>query len=184
MPLRPGDVLWLQVSVGLYVPVALGSAAWVTWWYGWTELQQRIVGDSLATGMAVGVVLGLALVAGTRVASALQLLGELESTLRAHMGPLRPHTCVVLALTSSVGEELLFRGVLQPSVGWLTATLLFAVAHAPVDRGLSRWPLFALAAGGLFGGATLLTGGIVAPVVAHFIVNALNLMWLARTEEE
>jgi membrane protease YdiL (CAAX protease family) len=41
------------------------------------------------------------------------------------------------------------------------------------------WTLFAVVAGSLFGGLMLWRGNLLAPVVAHFLVNAVNLSRLA-----
>ncbi|MFT5455892.1 MAG: membrane protease YdiL (CAAX protease family) [Myxococcota bacterium] len=178
--MRPGDVLWLQIAVGFYVPTALAAAAWIAWWHGAGELWTRLLGHTIGTGIAVGITLGAVLLIGTRAASHMGWIHELEVALIEHIGPLRPRTCVVLAATSAVGEELVFRAVLQPAIGWFAATVVFALVHAPVDRGLARWPAFAFAAGAGFALAYELTGGVLAPALAHFLVNAVNLVWLTR----
>jgi membrane protease YdiL (CAAX protease family) len=183
LPLRPSDVLWLQVALGFYGPAALGAAAWIAWFHGWPELMLRLVGTSVSLGVGLGVGLGLSLVVATRLAAHLELIDGLAVGLQEHIGPLRVHTCIVLAAASALGEEMLFRAVLQPAVGWLAATLVFALVHLPFDKRLAVWPLFAFAAGGLFGAAYGVTGGVLAPVLAHFVVNALNLIWLARRAE-
>jgi len=89
--------------------------------------------------------------------------------------------CLWMALFSAVGEEWLFRGVLQPAVGPVWATMLFGAAHVPMERRLWIWPLFALVAGGLFAWLYEYTGGLTGPVVAHFGINAANLYWVGRT---
>ena len=60
---------------------------------------------------------------------------------------------------------------------------LFAALHTGRQRGLWIWTLFALIAGLLFGGLVLLAGNLLPAVIAHFVVNAVNLSRLARRSE-
>ena len=78
--------------------------------------------------------------------------------------------------------------------GWLAATVLFAVLHTGPGRAFRVWTLFAVVAGGLFGGLMEWRGNLLAPVIGHFVVNGVNLRRLAsrafdsarlpRSEEE
>ena len=104
----------------------------------------------------------------------------LARALGALVGPLGVRDCLVLAAWSGVAEEAFFRGTLQPEVGLATASVLFGVAHLAPRRELWIWSVFSLAAGLLFGALWDATGNLVAPVVAHFGVNAVNLARLAR----
>ncbi len=89
-----------------------------------------------------------------------------------------------LALASGLGEEVFFRGALQPQVGWVAASLLFGLAHLSPGPGRLAWPLFATIGGLAFGALYEQTGTLLAPVVAHVLVNGLNLSWLARFPAE
>jgi membrane protease YdiL (CAAX protease family) len=104
----------------------------------------------------------------------------LARALGSLLGPLRPRECVLLAVVSGLAEEALFRGALQPEVGLWAASLLFGAAHLAPRRDLWIWSAFSLAAGLLFGALYAATGNLVAPAVAHFGVNAVNLTRLAR----
>ena len=95
------------------------------------------------------------------------------------LGRLRVSECVALALLSGVAEEAFFRGALQPQVGLLAASLLFALAHFAPGRDLWPWTLCSLAAGLALGGLFAWTGNLVAPVVAHALINAVNLRVLS-----
>ena len=87
---------------------------------------------------------------------------------------------IALALLSGFGEELFFRGALQPRVGWFVASLLFGLVHVGPGRDFLLWTAFAILAGALFGGLFLATGNLAAPIAAHVVVNAVNLPILAR----
>jgi hypothetical protein len=60
-------------------------------------------------------------------------------------------------------------------VGLVPASLIFGLAHFVPRRELAPWCLFAIAAGLLLGGLYEWTGNLVAPVVAHAGINAVNL---------
>lgn len=87
--------------------------------------------------------------------------------------------CLVLAGASGFAEEALFRGLLQPAVGWVGASLLFGLAHFAPRRELLPWTGFAVLAGFLLGGLFEWTGNLAAPVVAHVGINAINLRLLS-----
>jgi membrane protease YdiL (CAAX protease family) len=83
--------------------------------------------------------------------------------------------CIVLAVVSGVAEEVFFRGVLQPLLGWLLASLIFGGVHFVPKREMLPWTGFALAAGLVLGTLFESTGNLVAPIVAHVAINAVNL---------
>lgn len=107
---------------------------------------------------------------------------ELEGRIGGILGPLGREEVVALAVFSGVAEELFFRGAVQGSWGWVWATVLFAVLHTGPGRAFGLWTLFAAVAGGLFGGLMAWRGNLLGPIVAHFLVNALNLGRLAARE--
>lgn len=104
---------------------------------------------------------------------------ELGRALGTLLGPLGWPDCLLLAALSGVAEEVFFRGALQPVVGLFPATLIFGLAHFAPRRGLLPWTGFALMAGLLLGVLFETTGNLVAPILAHFTVNALNLRFLS-----
>jgi membrane protease YdiL (CAAX protease family) len=89
-----------------------------------------------------------------------------------------------IALLAGLGEELLFRGVLQVAVSrWLgPATALIAVS---VLFGLlhSMTPAYAVIAGlmGFYLGCLWIgTGNLLVPILAHALYDFVALVWLAR----
>lgn len=104
---------------------------------------------------------------------------DLALALGALLGRLPLRTCLLLAALSAVAEESFFRGALQPQVGIFWASLLFGAVHFVPRRELLPWTPFTIAAGFLLGGLFECTGNLVAPVVAHAVVNAVNLRVIA-----
>ncbi len=162
-----------------YAPVALGSLLYLLLTGGEYALWSRTLGSDPALGVVLGLAAGFGMVGATRLlVPRLEPLRRLARALGDITGPTSWGTCLVLATSSAIGEELLFRAVLQDQVGFGVALLLFAAAHIPFERDLWLWPITALAAGSVLGGLYALTGAALAPAVAHLVVNLLNLRWL------
>ena len=104
----------------------------------------------------------------------------LARDLAAAIGPLGIPNALLLAFASGLAEEMFFRGALQPRVGLVAASVLFACMHFVPRRTLLPWTIFALGAGLLFGALFTWTGNLLAPVTAHIVVNAVNLPLLER----
>ncbi len=134
------------------------------------------VRDLAAGGIAAAIVIALSAALTERTA----LGGALARALGAALGPLAVRDCVVLAAASGLGEEAVFRAALQPEVGLAIASVVFAAAHFVPRRDLWPWSVFALGAGLLLGGLYAATGNLVAPVVAHAGINAVNLRRLSQ----
>lgn len=94
----------------------------------------------------------------------------------------------LIALTASVSEEFLFRGVLLPLLilfmpAWpslLSISLLFMLLHIPQYAG--RWiiDLFIFASAILFGLFFLWRGNLIAPIFGHFFYNLGTSYWVRR----
>jgi membrane protease YdiL (CAAX protease family) len=129
--------------------------------------------------VALGVTLGLLLAVGTRYSvPRFAWAKNLHLELRPFAKDVSPVGIVMLALTSSLGEELLFRGLLEPWLGlWLQA-LLFGVLHQMAGPSRWVWAGWATLVGLLFGSIFELTGSLAGPLAAHALVNGLNLSYL------
>ena len=95
----------------------------------------------------------------------------------------------IIAALAGIGEEMLFRGVIQSAVaegiggphgvwlGLLIASMLFGLLH-PIT------PTYAILAGliGLYlGGLWLLCGNLLAPIITHAFYDFVALAYLVRT---
>lgn len=98
-----------------------------------------------------------------------------------------PAMVLAIAVLAGLGEEMLFRGAIQPLLGqWLTpwggvvaAGLLFGLAHP-----MSRAYIVVATIGGLYLGALAqLTGEILSATVAHALYDVLALRWLCSTAD-
>ena len=178
-PLAPARLLRLA----LVFYGALGAVA-VAWRVG---LQGRSLW--LAPGASVhwlrdpalgALAAGLVIFASAVLSRRSRVGARLARSLAERLGPLAPRECWILALASGLAEEAFFRGALQPVVGLVAASVLFAGAHFVPRRDLAPWSAFSLVAGLLLGWLYLATGNLTAPVVAHVLVNGVNLNRLVR----
>ena len=86
---------------------------------------------------------------------------------------------IVLGAAAGLGEEWLFRGVVQPALGLPAASVVFGLAHV---GGLKMLPfgIWAAVMGLVMGGLAIATDGIIAPIVAHGVYDMLALEYIRR----
>lgn len=92
-----------------------------------------------------------------------ELTGEFQSPLGA----------VLIAVSAGIGEELFFRGALQPKFGIVLTSVCFALLHT--NYGLSFITLGVFGMGMVFGWLRL-KYGTVAPMITHGLVNFVAVM--------
>lgn len=83
-----------------------------------------------------------------------------------------------LGLLPGLSEELLFRGVMLPALGFnlvavVISSLLFGVLHL---SGSQQWAyvIWATVVGFVFGLSALYTGNLLVPIVAHITTNCVS----------
>jgi len=134
---------------------------------------------TLALDGLAGIGAGLGVVLLTWVTRNLRPFRALKGQLEGMLGPQSSAAIAVLAVTSAVGEELLFRGALHPLLGFWPTAILFGVLHGGHNPKLFAWAIFAILAGVLLGWLADATGSLLAPILAHLTVNYWNLHALA-----
>ncbi len=93
--------------------------------------------------------------------------------------PLSTGSIIVLGAAAGLGEEWLFRGVVQPVLGLPAASLVFGLAHVGGQRMLPLG-VWAAVMGLALGGLAMATGGLIAPIVAHGLYDMLALGYIRR----
>ena len=165
-----------------------------------------LVGEGLLAGLAVAwirvrglivvagpVMLGLGLGLGAAVLLALANYGLLRlappttpvrairrlyrEILRPLFGTAAPLDIVGVSLAAGVGEELLFRGVLQTELGLVGASLLFGLAHVG-GRGSVVFGLWVAMMGFGLGSLAHVAGGVLAPIIAHAVYDAAAISYI------
>jgi uncharacterized protein len=140
-------------------------------------------GARVALSPLVGLAVGLIVVFASRLAvHRFDWARRLHRDFRGLLGHMGEKDILVLALASSIGEELLFRGALQPWLGLWPSALVFALLHIGPGTRFLPWTASALVVGVGFGFMAAQLGDIGGPIVAHFTINYMNLQYIARVE--
>jgi membrane protease YdiL (CAAX protease family) len=138
---------------------------------------------AVLAGILSGLAAGLAIVFVSRLALyRFEWARALHREFRHLLNPLTDFEIIILAAASSVGEEMFFRGALLPSIGLLGSSAVFALLHIGPRARYLPWTASSFVAGLLFGAIFMWTGDLTGPVVAHFLVNFLNLRHVAQYE--
>ena len=171
----------------MYVPLAIAAMAWA--WFAGDRLAWRYPSptsdaaypERLLLSLALGVGLGVAVVLLTPV---FVQRAAWARALQAELGPIAKafseRDITLVALMSGVGEELFFRGAMQPVLGLLLTSAIFGALHTGPKRVFLPWTLWAFVMGLLFGWIAEFTGVLWGPVVAHVYINQRNLTYMKR----
>ncbi len=109
------------------------------------------------------------------------LLSRLLNPLLQQLTVLR---ALLLGLAAGIGEELLFRGLIQagltPLIGPLPALLTASIAFGALHWLTSAYAVVATLLGVYLGALMLITESLIAPVLTHALYDAAALLLLAR----
>ena len=97
-------------------------------------------------------------------------------------GNLSATEIVLISLAAGIGEELLFRGALQPEVGLLPASIIFGLLHMG-GSGTLAFGCWVMLMGAALGGLAIWTGGLLAPIVAHAVYDAAAMAYIRRGKD-
>ncbi len=145
--------------------------------------QSLRLGDDPVMGhvasLAGGVCLAVIIIAATRYfVRTTAWAAALHEDLRPMARALGEGAIVPIALASSVGEEILFRGALTPWLGIIASSVLFGLLHQMRGRSRLSWVAFAVVVGALLASLFRVTGSLLGPIVAHALINGVNLRFL------
>ncbi len=140
----------------------------------------RPMGHGLS--LVLGVVLGVLTVVATRsFVRRWTWARALHADLRPAVSNASEGTIVVLGISSALGEELFFRGLLATTFGLVASSLAFGLLHQMRGRVRWVWAGWATVMGFLFGAIFLATGSLLGALVAHAAINIANLRFLRDT---
>lgn len=168
-----------------YAILAAVVSAGSLWWRG--EIPLRLAEPWLplspwlahAYSALLGAALGMVMVFLSRVTvNHFRWARRLHRELRPVAIQLGAADIWLLAALSALGEELLFRGLLQPVIGVWGQAVIFGLLHQLSGPSRWIWATWAAAVGLLFGLLFQLTGSIIGPILAHALINALNMSFL------
>ena len=137
----------------------------------------------LLLGPFVGLVFGLEMVFLSRLAvHSMEWARVLHREFHAVVHELSSKEIFLLAASSSVGEELFFRGAMLPALGLWPSSVLFALMHVRPQWRFLPWTIMSFMMGLAMGLMYMKMGNLGAPIVAHFTINLLNLNYIAKHE--
>jgi membrane protease YdiL (CAAX protease family) len=175
--MRP--VTWVRLAWFFYGVVALFAVGFAIFsGHAW-----QLLGEAAPTAAHLLAAVGLGCIVVAACHLGVRLWGPIARASEAAariLGPLRLRDVCLLALLSGVSEELLFRGALWPALDLAGTSLLFGLVHLVPKRALWVYPLFAVAVGLLLGLLRQATESVVPAMLAHAVINGLNLAWLSR----
>jgi membrane protease YdiL (CAAX protease family) len=88
-----------------------------------------------------------------------------------------------LALVSglaALSEELFFRAALGPAIGFVASSALFGAAHVASRESSLPWVLWAFGMGLLFSTLYVVSGTLLAPIFAHWLINYENMQYICN----
>jgi uncharacterized protein len=178
------QVLWLGLGFEGGLGLLAGFVGWLAGQPPWQTMHWNLT--DLAIGLAASVPMLLVYVVCVHWP-----VGPLARIKQFSEGVVRPlfasstwAEVAVIALLAGVGEELLFRGLLQDlfcrwwgyGIGVAAASVLFGLTH-PITI---AYVVLAGLMGAYLGLVWLATGNLLVPIVAHAMYDFLALMLLVR----
>lgn len=159
-----------MIALAVVWRIGFGDDTLATWFpaQGWAF--------NLALGAAIGPVFSVAAWLVFRQVPSFQHIKTI--ILRTiDMRTLAPHHAVLFGLIAGIPEEILFRGAVQPAIGWLLTALLFGLLHSVTPA----YFVYATLASVLLSGLASWTDGLWAPIAAHTMIDISMFLLLMRT---
>jgi membrane protease YdiL (CAAX protease family) len=178
---RPVGPRFVRFAALFYGSLTVAAALWS----GLRGLDLRFFGHSAASSALLGALTALATISlGLLAYRLVPVLREIAEELAPRLVDGASYGGLALVATfSGVGEEAFFRGVIQQEFGLVIASLVFGVVHVGPDRRYLVWTAWAVLAGFLFGALYEVTGGLLAPILAHAGHNAATLLLWKRSRK-
>lgn len=159
-------------AVGAFAsgPLHLGGARW-------RGRNQRPV----VSGTVIGLLLGGVFIVGGFVVREIPAIAEFVTRLLEYSNRGSWRLTLTVALLAAVAEEMFYRGALYTALGRHHPLLISTVIYALATLGSSRNPMLAFAAiilGTVCALERRATGGVLAPILTHFVWTLVVLLGL------
>ncbi len=159
------------IILGYFGPVSLGSML----------AQGLQPGMQLLIGLALGTLIGF-------LAWSIVTLPFLRNTRRFFVdiiGPLELTwiEVIIISCCAGIGEEILFRGAIQPHLGIIWTSILFVALHGyinPFNLSMTAYGIFMVLAICFLGWAAL-RYGLITVIVAHTVIDVILLYLLTKS---
>lgn len=150
------------------------------------NLHAALLGD-MQFGMQLlwGTIAGIAIAIGAHLIIASPLLNKVNTSYAKLLGRFRLtlSEIILISLCAGIGEEMLFRGAMQPLLGIPITSVLFVAIHGylnPRDWRMCIYGIF-MSAGIAWLGYLADTRGLLSAMLGHTIIDVYLLLYLQRT---
>ncbi len=169
------------LAAAFYGSLAAVAVLWATI----RGFELRVIGNSLVVDLLLGASTALVTVgSGLLAYRFLPVLREMADELAPRIvDGATPGALLLVSMFSGVGEEVFFRGAVQQEFGIVIASVAFGLLHVGPDRRYLIWTGWAILAGFVLGGLYAVTGGLLAPIIAHAAHNAGTLLIWKRSRD-
>jgi len=173
-----GVTLAFELGLGVFavlLALLLNLRPWLDLHWSWGLVPITLVATLPMTGMIL-------LVARSQQKWTRNLRRLIDETLLPAFSGMQWWGTGLISLAAGIGEELLFRGVVQhgiagvagPATALVAASLLFGLVHALTPA----YFVLTTLAGVYLGGLYLATDNLLLPMLVHFLYDWIALSWL------
>lgn len=177
---HPGEAAFYWWSLALSGVWALGAFASGPLHLGgarWRGRNQRPV----VSGTTIGLLVGGVFILGGLIVREIPAVAEPVTQLLHYTDQGSWRLTMAIALLAAIGEELFYRGALYTALGRHHPLLISTAVYAIATLASSRNPMLAFAAvflGTVCGLERRATGGVLAPILTHFVWTLVVLLGL------
>lgn len=172
-----------HIAVVFYTLISLvfASAVFVLSSTRWSSSMRSLLGPVSAGIFVLYTASGLFIsFITTYIIEHMKRFGHLPGSFHRALREMRDVHPFSLAFSSSIAEELVFRGVGLYFLGIWGQGILFGLAHWPRKKNMYIWPVWAFFIGVMLGYITFFTKTLWSAVAIHFTVNFYSMMQLRR----
>ena len=176
-PGEPAFYWWTLALAGVWAIGAFASGPLHLGGARWRGRNQRPV----VSGTVIGLLLGGVFLVGGLVVREIPVVAELVTRLLRYSDQGSWRLTMAIALLAAVAEAMFYRGALYTALGRHHPLLISTVIYALATFGSSRNPMLAFAAiilGTVCALERRATGGVLAPILTHFVWTLVVLLGL------
>lgn len=168
----------VRLTLGTFAVELILAEGWLRIARGRSVVDLLLQTDNAVPALVAGLLLAVAIALASRTFFSRFTPGLIRDLFVPILGHATLAEIASLSVLPGLGEELLFRGTIQPEIGLIGASLVFGILHSGFSRELLPYGAWATVVGAVLGGLYLATGSLWSCIVAHALVNAMGALWL------
>lgn len=168
----------VRLTLGTFAVELILAEGWLRIARGRSVVDLLLQTDNAVPALVAGLLLAVAIALASRTFFSRFTPGLIRDLFVPILGHATLAEIASLSVLPGLGEELLFRGTIQPEIGLIGASLVFGILHSGFSRELLPYGAWATVVGAVLGGLYLATGSLWGCIVAHALINAMGALWL------